>query len=127
MKAPSGAKPRMELLEEVIILCMTQICIVPRVEGTGGMASFRLKFEKGLHTRGINVIHDLSSKADAVLVVAGTRALWKLHQARKRGIRIVQRLDGINWVQRVRWSGPRYHVRAEYGNAMLSLIRSRFA
>jgi len=106
---------------------MTQICIVPRVEGNGGMASFRLKFEKGLQARGVNVSHDLSSKADAVLVIAGTRNLFKLYQARKRGIRIVQRLDGINWVQRVRWTGLRYHLRAEYGNAMLSLIRSRFA
>jgi glycosyltransferase involved in cell wall biosynthesis len=106
---------------------MTRICITPRVDGSGGMASFRLKFEQGLQARGIDVTYDLSSKSNAVLVVAGTRHLWKLHQARKRGVRIVQRLDGINWVQRVRWSGPRYHLRAEYGNAMLSLIRSRFA
>ncbi len=91
------------------------------------MASFRLKFEMGLQARGMEVTHDLALNADAVLVIAGTRNLWKLHQARKRGIRIVQRLDGINWVQRVRWSGPRYHLRAEYGNAMLSLIRDRFA
>jgi glycosyltransferase involved in cell wall biosynthesis len=105
---------------------MNRICITPRVEG-GGMASFRLKFEQGLQQRGIDVTHDLSSDADAVLVIAGTRNLPGLHRARKRGVRIVQRLDGINWVQRVRWTGPRYHLRAEYGNAMLSLIRSRFA
>jgi glycosyltransferase involved in cell wall biosynthesis len=36
-------------------------------------------------------------------------------------------LDGINWVQRVKWSGVKYTVRAEYGNFMLSLIRKRFA
>ena len=106
---------------------MTRICIVPRVEGTGGMASFRLKFEMGLRARRIEVTHDLAAQADAVLVIAGTRELWKLHQARRRGVRIVQRLDGINWVQRVRWSGLRYHLRAEYGNAMLSAIRRRFA
>lgn len=91
------------------------------------MASFRLKFELGLKARGIELTHDLAEKSDAVLVIAGTRKLWQLHQARKRGIRIVQRLDGINWVQRVRWTGPRYHIRAEYGNAMLALIRNRFA
>jgi glycosyltransferase involved in cell wall biosynthesis len=106
---------------------MTRICIVPRVEGTGGMASFRLKFEQGLQVRGLSVTHDLSVNADAALVIGGTRNLWKLNQARKRGLRIVQRLDGINWVQRVRWTGPRYHLRAEYGNAMLSLIRARLA
>jgi glycosyltransferase involved in cell wall biosynthesis len=106
---------------------MTRICIVPRVEGSGGMASFRLKFEEGLGRRGIQVDHDPGRGAAAVLLIAGTRDLWSLQRARKRGVRIVQRLDGINWVQRARWAGLRYHLRAEYGNALLSFIRSRFA
>ncbi|MCE9645475.1 MAG: glycosyltransferase family 4 protein [Chloroflexi bacterium] len=106
---------------------MSKICIVPRVEGTGGMASFRLKFEQGLKARGIGVTNELSDSSDAVLVIAGTRFLPDLWRARRRGIRVVQRLDGINWVQRVRWTGARYHLRAEYGNVMLSLIRSQFA
>src|SRR5690606_16565277 len=111
----------------VIILSMTRICITPFVQGTGGMASFRLKFEQGLKARGIDVTHDLGDKSDAVLVIAGTRFLLDLKRARQRGIRIVQRLDGINWVQRVKWSGLKYTVRAEYGNFMLALIRNRFA
>ncbi|HVN14285.1 MAG TPA: glycosyltransferase, partial [Anaerolineales bacterium] len=106
---------------------MSRICIVPRVEGSGGMASFRLKFEVGLHARGVDVTHDLSEPSDAVLVIAGTKNLLPLWRAKCRGLRIVQRLDGINWVQRARWTGPRYHLRAEYGNAMLSFIRARFA
>jgi glycosyltransferase involved in cell wall biosynthesis len=106
---------------------MSRICIVPYVEGSGGMASFRIKFEEGLRARAVDVTHDLSSKADAALVIAGTRNLLPLRKARQRGQRIVQRLDGINWVQRARWTGPRYHIRAEYGNALLALIRARFA
>lgn len=90
------------------------------------MASFRLKFEQGLHARGVEVTHDLSTGADATLVLAGTRSMIPLRKARQRGQRIVQRLDGINWVQRVRWTGLRYHIRAEYGNAILSFIRARF-
>jgi glycosyltransferase involved in cell wall biosynthesis len=86
-----------------------------------------LKFEQGLHARGIDVTHDLDDKSDAILVIAGTRFLLDLNRARRRGIRIVQRLDGVNWVQRVKWSGVKYTVRAEYGNFMLSLIRNRFA
>ncbi|MGZ9226007.1 MAG: glycosyltransferase family 4 protein, partial [Anaerolineales bacterium] len=65
--------------------------------------------------------------ADAVLVLAGTRHLLPLWRARRRGLRIVQRLDGINWVHRVRWAGLRYTLRAIYGNANLSLIRARLA
>jgi glycosyltransferase involved in cell wall biosynthesis len=106
---------------------MVKICIVPRVEGTGGMASFRLKFEQGLRARNIDVTHDLDDTSDAALVIAGTRFLLDLGRIRRRGIRVVQRLDGINWVQRVKWSGVRYTVRAEYGNFILSLIRNRFA
>jgi glycosyltransferase involved in cell wall biosynthesis len=106
---------------------MPRICIVPRVEGPGGVTSFRLKFENGLRDRGVEVANDPSQGADAILVLAGTRRLFPLWKARRRGIRIVQRLDGINWVHRVRWAGLRYTIRAIYGNANLSFIRRRLA
>ena len=106
---------------------MTRICITPFVQGTGGMASFRLKFEQGLKARNIDVTYDLDADFDALLLIAGTRFLPSLQRVRRRGIRLVQRLDGINWVHRVKWSGVKYTVRAVYGNFMLSLIRNRFA
>ena len=106
---------------------MSRICIVPRVDGLAGVASFRLKFEDGLRARRIEVTHDPNQPADVVLVLAGTKKLLPLWRARRRGMRIVQRLDGINWVHRVRWAGLRYTIRAVYGNALLSLIRNRLA
>lgn len=106
---------------------MPRICIVPRVDGLAGVASFRLKFENGLRSRGVEVTHDPSEPSDAILVLAGTKHLFPLWRARSRGQRIVQRLDGINWVHRVRWAGMRYTVRAVYGNWNLSFIRSRLA
>jgi len=106
---------------------MPKICIVPRVDGLAGVASFRLKFENGLHSRGVDVTYDLSESSDAVLVLAGTKHLLPLWKARSRGQRIVQRLDGVNWVHRARWAGLRYTVRAVYGNWNLSLIRKRLA
>ncbi|MDQ3004976.1 MAG: hypothetical protein M3R47_06275, partial [Chloroflexota bacterium] len=87
---------------------MSRICIVPRVDGLAGVASFRLKFEDGLRLRGVDVTHDLSQPADAILVLAGTRHLLQLRKAHAAGRRIVQRLDGLNWVQRARWAGLRY-------------------
>lgn len=106
---------------------MPHVCIVPRVDGLAGVASFRLKFEDGLRARGVDVTHDISHPSDAILVLAGTRRLIPLWKARSGGRRIVQRLDGINWVHRVRWAGVRYTARAIYGNANLSFIRSRLA
>jgi glycosyltransferase involved in cell wall biosynthesis len=104
---------------------MPRICIVPRVEGPGGVTSFRLKFEEGLRAREVEVTNDPAQEADCILVLAGTRKLLPLWRARRRGTRIVQRLDGINWVHHARWTGPRYTIRAIYGNANLSFIRRR--
>ncbi len=107
---------------------MKRICIYPRVESMGGVGSFRIKFSEGLKARGIEVSHDLDDPhVDLVLLLAGTRNLSGLRRARQRGIPIIQRLDGINWVQRIRWTGFRYHIRAEYGNAALAFIRRAFA
>jgi len=106
---------------------MQKICILPRVEGIGGMTSFRIKFESGLKSRGLQVTYDPDQNPDALLVIAGTRHLAALRRAGRRGVRIVQRLDGINWIHRKRKTGLKHFLRAEYGNFVLSYIRSRLA
>lgn len=106
---------------------MPRICIVPRVEGLAGVASFRLKFENGLRARGVDVTYNPSEPSDAILVLGGTRRLLPLWKARSRRGRIVQRLDGINWVHKKRNTGLKHYLRAEYGNFILSFIRSRIA
>jgi glycosyltransferase involved in cell wall biosynthesis len=106
---------------------MSRIAIVPAVDGMGGMTSFRLKFEAGLKQRGIDVTHNSSEATESVLVIAGTRNLLPLWRAKRRGLRVVQRLDGINWVHRKKNTGLKHFLRAEYGNLILSFIRSRIA
>lgn len=91
------------------------------------MSSFRRKFEAGLAARSIGVTHDPADSPDAVLIIAGTRKITPLLGARRRGVRIVQRLDGINWVHRRRSTGARHFIRAEYGNLVLSQIRAHVA
>lgn len=103
---------------------MTQICITPKVDGIGGMASFRLKLEAGLQKRGIRITHDPRQKgSDAVLVVAGTRHVGDILHARRRGVPIVHRLDGINWMHRVRFTNLRHAWRSETGNLLLAFTR----
>jgi glycosyltransferase involved in cell wall biosynthesis len=103
-----------------------RICIYPSLL-SGGVGSFRLKFSAGLESRGIGVTGDLDDDFDALLLLAGTRNLPGLRRLRRGGIPIVQRLDGINWVQRRRRTGLRYWLRAEYGNFILSHLRRHFA
>ncbi|MFC1878956.1 glycosyltransferase family 4 protein [Chloroflexota bacterium] len=116
-----------------------RLCIVPQVSGIGGMVSFRYKLIAGLEQRGIQVSHDLADGPyQAVLVIGGTRQLAALWRVRRQGIPLVQRLDGMNWLHRMpapagegrllaRRTGWRHFLRAEYGNRVLSLIRSRLA
>ena len=106
---------------------MSRIAIVPAVDGMGGMTSFRLKFEAGLKQRGMDVTHNADEAAESVLVIAGTRNLLPLWRAKRRGLRVVQRLDGINWVHRKKNTGIKHFLRAEYGNLILSFIRSKIA
>jgi glycosyltransferase involved in cell wall biosynthesis len=107
---------------------LKRICILPRMSGVGGMVSFRAKFTAGLESRGIAISNDLTDEPyDAVFVIGGTRQLAGLWRARKRGIPIVQRLDGFNWLHRKLSTGVRHFLRAEWGNWVLSTIRARLA
>ncbi len=100
------------------------------------MVSFRAKFSAGLRARGIEVVNDVrsfdklrtsSATPDAILVIGGTRDLPGLWRARRRGVRIVQRLNGMNWLHRQVNTGMRHYLRAEYGNWILKTIRAHLA
>ena len=107
---------------------MTSICILPRKLGLGGPASFQGRLAEELRSTGFKVTFDPADSAiSAILVVGGTRHLAELRQAKKRGVRIVQRLNGMNWVQRRKFTGLRHFLRAEAGNWILSTIRRNLA
>ena len=105
-------------------MAVGSICILPYIQAVSGPASFQLKLKAGLEKRGIEIHHDASRPGtQAVLVIAGTRHLGALMRARRKGVRIVQRLDGMNWIQRRRRTGLRHTLRAEAGNLLLAYTR----
>ncbi len=107
---------------------LKRLCVVPKVSGVGGMVSFRGRLLAGLAQRGIETTDDLNDRPiDAVLVVGGTRQLAGLARARRAGIPVIQRLDGLNWLHRQRRTGWRHWLRAERGNLLLAFIRRRLA
>ncbi len=108
---------------------MKHICVVPQVSGVGGMVSFRAKFITGVESRGYKVTHRASqtTRSDSILIIGGTRDIPTLWRARQRGVRIVQRLNGMNWLHRLRSTGLKHYLRAEYGNLILRTIRTRLA
>lgn len=107
---------------------MTRIAIVPQVSGVGGMVSFRGRFHTGLKAAGYEVVSSLADgPLDAALVIGGSRDLAALWHARRRGVRIVQRLNGMNWLHRRQRTGLKHALRAEIGNWILRTIRDRIA
>lgn len=107
---------------------MPSICLLPRLEGLGGPASFRARLAGGLKQRGYAVTDNpRDPDCAAVLVIAGTKRIDELIAARRRKVRIVQRLDGMNWLHRLRRTGLRHYLRSEINNQILTFIRGFLA
>jgi len=104
------------------------ICILPNTTGLGGPASFQARLIAGLHERHIPVHHNPDDPTcRTVLVIGGTKRLDLLIKAKRRGLRIVQRLNGMNWIHRKKDTGIPHYLRSEWGNWLLSTIRRRLA
>lgn len=104
------------------------VCILPRLSGLGGPASFRARLVAGLNERGVPVA---ASPQDphcrSVLMIGGTRHMDDLLYARRNGIRVVQRLNGMNWIHRRRYTGALHFLRSEVNNFLLRTIRRYLA
>jgi len=104
------------------------ICILPKLQGIGGPSSFQAKLKKGLGELGIPVNHNPRDPSTAaVLVIGSTRHFNDLFYAKRNGIRIVQRLDGMNWLHKKKFTGLKHYLRSERMNLQLSFTRRRLA
>jgi glycosyltransferase involved in cell wall biosynthesis len=100
------------------------ICIVPHRPGLGGPASFQFRLTRVLNERGYRITHDILDPMNyAVLVIGGTKNIRQLRLAQRHGVRVVQRLNGMNWVHRKRRTGVKHFLRAEINNTILTMIR----
>ncbi len=100
------------------------ICILPQKFGMGGPGSFQGRLSSVLIERGCVVNHDpLDPANNAILVIGGTKQINILRQAKQNGVRIVQRLNGMNWVHRKTFTGIKHFLRAEVNNWILATIR----
>ncbi len=104
------------------------ICLYPKLSSTGGPTSFQKKLIKSLGQKNIDVHFDIQrSDLAAVLVVGGSSYLGDLKRAKRRGVRIVQRLDGMNWLHKKVRTGVKHYLRSEWNNHMLKTIRNNYA
>ena len=100
------------------------ICLVPNLQGLGGPVSFQAKFVSGLLQREISYTFDINHPNNtAILINGGSRQLWRLWRAKKHKVRVVQRLNGMNWIHKVENTSLRFALRSELNNRILAFIR----
>lgn len=84
------------------------IIAFPHKPGHGGPGSFQQRFEKQLKDRGHQVCYARDKKRpDMVFVVGGTGKVFWLILCKLRKTPIIYRLDGINWLHKVKGSQQR--------------------
>jgi glycosyltransferase involved in cell wall biosynthesis len=106
----------------------TSICILPELKGLGGPVSFQNRLITGLRSRGVHVHHNPQDPGcTSILVIGGTSRLLDLWRAKRRGVRIVQRLNGMNWIHRKQNTGVLHYLRSERNNWVLRTIRRELA
>lgn len=104
-----------------------RVCLTPQVGG-GGPASFQMRLQAEFERLGVGTTFDPRERPlDAVLVFAGTKDLPALAKCRRDRVRVIQRLDGINWLYRVSPRSAGHTLRSVLWNIQLRAIRSRFA
>ena len=83
---------------------MKKVIAFPHKPGSGGPGSFQRRFEAQLIKEGFNIGY-LSNKKlnpDVIFIVGGTKKIFSLIKWKNKGVPIVYRLDGINWLHKVR-------------------------
>ncbi len=104
------------------------ICILPELSGISGPPNFQNRLIGTLAGLGVRTHHNPAEKNfNALLINGGTRRLIEVYRARRRGVRIVQRLNGMNWIHRKKFTGIKHFIRSEWNNFILSYIRSNLA
>lgn len=102
------------------------ICLVPEAKSLGGPRTFQRNLIAWAEKTGAADIHFDANREDidAYLVIGGPKKYLKqLLHARRKGIPVVHRLNGMNWIHRRRKCGPVYFLRAEAANLAIAFYR----
>lgn len=94
----------------------------------GGPGSFQSRLEFSLKSLGWSIVYpEENVLPDVILVVGGTKKHKWLKKCKKAGVRIVHRLDGMNWLHRVKKMPLKQKLLAEVRNRMTAKIRRKWA
>lgn len=99
-----------------------------RAQSFGGPGSFQTRLIQELNDRGFRAVYpDDPMLPFVILVIGGTVRIDWLIRCRRKGVRVIQRLDGINWRHKVIDCSSWYKVRSEIRNTLTRIVRQKLA
>ena len=104
----------------------TSICLIPEAQSLGGPRTFQRNLIAWAERSGMAEIHFDAEREDidAFLVIGGPKKyLGRLLKAKRQGIPVVHRLNGMNWIHRRRKTGLKYFLHAEAANLAIAFYR----
>jgi glycosyltransferase involved in cell wall biosynthesis len=97
-------------------------------QSVGGPGSFQTRMTLNLENKGCRIVYPQDKICpDVIIVVGGTAKLSWLFMCKKRGAKIVHRLDGINWRHWVDDVSLLYKLKSEFRNFLIRIIRDVFS
>ncbi len=100
----------------------------PHKPASGGPGTFQVRLTDIVTNNGYEVVFSEDKiQPDVVFVIGGSKKLWWIWRAKRKGAKVLHRLDGLNW--RHRYDGSRFQVRiaAEIRNMLLMIVRNYLA
>jgi glycosyltransferase involved in cell wall biosynthesis len=91
----------------------------------GGVGSFQIRLSKNFKKKGVSYTFKSPRKGftNVCLVMGGTRRILWLLILKAKGIKIVHRLDGLNWQHKVEYPGFKNYIKAQLRLLIVAFIR----
>jgi glycosyltransferase involved in cell wall biosynthesis len=101
-----------------------------KISGIGGPSSFQERIEKQLLSKGWEIVYfdqGFDCKPDVIFVVNGTRRLVSLIYWKLNGVKILLRVDGLEWQHKQERVGVRKWMYCELLNLLVLFLRNILA
>lgn len=96
--------------------------------GAGGPGSFQSRFEKELRKNGYNIFYKGDKiRPDLIFLVGGTTSLLWLLKMSNNNIPILQRIDGIRWLYKIKKVSLKYYLLVDFYNKITKFIHAFLA
>lgn len=96
-----------------------------RPSNLGGPGTFQQMLSRELTRLGWQIAYpEEAIRPDAILVIGATRNVRWLWRSRRAGVRVVQRLDGMEWLSKKKRTAGGLQMQAFLRNRLIALIRA---